>query len=358
MTLFDIAGNLHLHTIASDGTGSHEEVALAAARAGLDFIIYTDHNTWIDGVSGWYKDPDSGHEVLRLMGQEVHTPDREPEVNHLLCHFVERDLNGAVTEPQRLIDAAHRAGGLTFLAHPLERPGYGRAAQMFPWVNWEVSGFTGIELWNAMTDVKWRLRTIPRGLIGAYVRWWVLVAPFDEVLAKWDALTASGQKVVAIGNSDAHAWDISLGPLTRTMYPYEYLFRTVNTHLLLSGPLARQKTTAQRQIYDALRAGHCYVSNDLVASPRGFSFKGWSGGKQVIMGDTLPLAGHANLVVTAPQRATLRLVRNGTVIAETNGTSLQQTIRQPGVYRVEAHRWFWGYRRGWIYSNPIYITAG
>ena len=67
----EIVGNLHLHTIASDGTGTHDEVASAAARAGLDFLIYTDHNVWVDGLDGWYRDPATNREILRLMGQEI-----------------------------------------------------------------------------------------------------------------------------------------------------------------------------------------------------------------------------------------------------------------------------------------------
>ncbi|HEX9925232.1 MAG TPA: hypothetical protein VGD99_21425, partial [Anaerolineae bacterium] len=67
----EIVGNLHLHTTTSDGTETHDEVALAAIRAGLDFIIYTDHNICVDGIEGWYQAPDDGGEVLRLMGQEV-----------------------------------------------------------------------------------------------------------------------------------------------------------------------------------------------------------------------------------------------------------------------------------------------
>ena len=38
-----VAGALHIHTNRSDGSGSPDEVAAAAARAGLKFIILTDH---------------------------------------------------------------------------------------------------------------------------------------------------------------------------------------------------------------------------------------------------------------------------------------------------------------------------
>lgn len=353
----EIVGNLHLHTTASDGTGTHDEVASAAALANLDFIIYTDHNTSMDGVEGWYHDPVTGRKILRLMGQEVNDENLEPEGNHLLCHFVSNDLNSVAADPQRLIDTAIEQGGLCFLAHPLERPGYDAAAQIYPWLSWGVSGFTGIELWNAMTNVKWRLSTLPRGLVGAYLPNWVLDAPFPEALTKWDELLANGQKVVAIGNSDAHAMSFSLGPLTRTIYPYEYLFRAINTHLLLAEPLAQDLDRARFQIHHALKGGHCFVGYDLIASPRGFTFTGTSGAAQAIMGDTLVLQGSATLRVTSPHRARIRLLKDGQLIAEIKGTRLEWQTTEPGVYRVEAYRRFWGQQRGWVFTNPIYLES-
>lgn len=353
--MFEVIGNLHLHTTASDGTGTHAQVAEAAARAGLDLIIYTDHNTWVDREEGWFYHPESGRNLLRLMGQEINDQRRTPECNHLLCPFVCTDLNDMAAHPQQLINGVHAHGGLTFLAHPIERPGYAEAAQMFPWVNWEVSGFTGLEIWNAMTDAKWRMRSVPRGLLGSYFPRWVLHAPFPELLAKWDELLNAGHKVVAIGNSDAHAWPITWHGLTRVIFPYQFLFQAVNTHLLLTQPLAQEVGAARMQIYRALKSGHCFISNDLVASSRGFTFTAVSGGQQAMMGDDLQLNGEATLHVSSPRRAKLRLLKNGRLIQQKTGTEFEWPIKETGVYRVEAHRWYWGWTRGWVYTNPIYI---
>ena len=38
-----VRGAMHIHTDRSDGTGTVAEVAAAAARAGLQFVILTDH---------------------------------------------------------------------------------------------------------------------------------------------------------------------------------------------------------------------------------------------------------------------------------------------------------------------------
>jgi hypothetical protein len=356
-SMIEIVGNLHLHTNASDGVGTHHSVAAAAAQAGLDFIIYTDHNIWVDDVEGWFQFPEFNREVLCLMGQEMNDPYLVPEANHLLCHFVCEDLNGISADPQALINRVIEREGLCFLAHPLERPGLREAKHIFPWINWEVSGYTGIELWNAMTDAKWQLRTLSRGFIGAYLAYGVLSAPFPEVLAKWDALLATGQKVVAIGNSDAHGMSFTLGPFTRTIYPYEFLFRCVNTHLLLETPLQRDVAQARQQIRESLKAGHCFVSYDLVGDSKGFVFVGQSEGDQATMGDTLTLHHSATLQIFSPQSALLRLLKDGQVIAQTDGQILNWQADRPGVYRVEAYRRFWGRQRGWVFTNPIYVRG-
>ena len=36
-------GAIHVHTVRSDGAGTPERVAGAAHRAGLDFVVLTDH---------------------------------------------------------------------------------------------------------------------------------------------------------------------------------------------------------------------------------------------------------------------------------------------------------------------------
>src|SRR3954452_7651957 len=64
-----VAGAYHVHTIRSDGHGDKAAVAAAAARAGLKFVILTDHG---DGT----RPPDQPayvDGVLMLDGVEVST---------------------------------------------------------------------------------------------------------------------------------------------------------------------------------------------------------------------------------------------------------------------------------------------
>jgi predicted metal-dependent phosphoesterase TrpH len=121
---FEIVGNFHLHTHHSDGVGSHRQVAQAAAQAGLDVIVYTDHNVWVANKEGWYAHPETGQEVLMLMGEEVHDKTRSPQVNHYLCLGVDGELRKYAPQPQALIDAVDACDGVGFIAHRLISPGW------------------------------------------------------------------------------------------------------------------------------------------------------------------------------------------------------------------------------------------
>jgi hypothetical protein len=163
--------------------------------------------------------------------------------------------------------------------------------------------------------------------------------------------------VVAIGNSDAHARVYSKGPLRRRIYPYEYLFQAINTHLLLTESLTRNVDQTRLQIRDALKMGHCFVGYDLLGSSRGFTFTAANGSNQAIMGDTLTLQDDiATLSVSSPQAAQLRLLKDGQIVAQARGKGLKWQTNEPGIFRVEAYRRFWGQQRGWVFTNPIYIT--
>ena len=53
--MHELVINLHMHTRYSDGHGSHGDIAAAAMQAGLDAVIVTDHNVWVDGPEDYYQ---------------------------------------------------------------------------------------------------------------------------------------------------------------------------------------------------------------------------------------------------------------------------------------------------------------
>lgn len=350
----EVVVNLHMHTRYSDGSGTHRDIAQAAFKAGVDVVIVTDHNILVRGFEGYYKEKNK--KILMLIGEEVHDQARDPQKNHLLVFGAARELATFAENPQLLINQVRDAGGLSFLAHPDDPEAPAFKETDISWMDWSVQNFTGIELWNALSELK---TIVPTKLHGAFYAFFpALVAhqPIPSTLAKWDELLSQGGKVVAIGGSDAHALHMSLGPIQRVIFPYEFHFRSVNTHVLVSEALSGDAALDKKLIYEAMRAGNCYVGYDLPASTRGFNFSGQGKDKNVIMGEELPAKGGVTLQAKLPSQAGIRLIKDGNIIQSwKNQLSCTHITTDPGVYRIEVYRRYLGRLRGWIYSNPIYV---
>jgi hypothetical protein len=300
----------------------------------------------VQGPQGYH------HNVLVLVGQEVHDNRRYPQVNHLLIYGAEAELSQCAAQPQSLIDAAREHGGLTFIAHPFDYPLKFMHEPGIPWADWDVHGYTGLEIWNYMSEFKTRL---PHRLAAIYYAFFPQLAirgPFKQTLKRWDDMLAAGARVVGFGNSDAHAFTMSLGPIKRVIFPYNYLFRCVNTHLLLEEGLTGDVKYDKYLIYSALERGAAWVGYDLLGSTKGFSFKARSSSESATIGQELRRAGAVNFEVEVPLPAKIQVVRSGDgVVARQNGTRLKFISVEAGAYRVEAHR----EGKGWIFSNPIYV---
>lgn len=352
--MHEITINLHMHTVYSDGTGTHADLAAAARSAGLEAIIVTDHNVRVEGLEGYYGEGDD--RVLVLIGEEVHDQARDPQRNHLLVFGAEKEMATFAADPQTLINEVNQSGGLAFLAHPYDPEAPRFNEPDLSWENWEVQGYTGIELWNAMTEFKTLLTSYPRAIFYAFNFRQVGRGPLPQTLTRWDQLLNSGNKVVAIGGSDAHRLIRRLGPIRRLLFPYEDHFRAVNTHLLLSRPLSGNPQQDKAHIYQALGAGHAYIGYDLPAPTSGFRFSAHCNSGVSWMGDTVALAERPTLQVRLPAPAESRLLRNGEVVRSSpRRQHLIHQVTDPGIYRVEAFMPYKGRRRTWIISNPIYI---
>ncbi len=346
-TWYEYSGNIHIHTQRSDGTGSVPQLAQAAEKAGLDFLVITDHNTMDKEEEGYHGG------VLVLIGEEVHIPNARE--NHLLCLGIEEDVSAQAHDPQAVIDRVRQQGGLTFLAHPIERSAP-LVPEIYPWTDWRVRGFTGIELWNYMSSFREFATNKLMGLLLSFLPQMFPVGPLPETLSLWDDLLAEGP-VVAIGGSDAHGQYYRLGPIRRRIFPYEFLFRAVNTHILTPRRFSREAQADARLVYDALAQGHAWVAYDLIYPTDHFRFWATWEGNYAISGDTIPLKGEVSLHVVLPAPARILLRRNGVVIQENVGQTLYHRVSDAGTYRVEVWKKAWGKERGWIFANPIYIVA-
>lgn len=349
MSLYERIGNIHIHTLYSDGTASPDEVAAIAEQACLDFILITDHVAYPHEFQGWHGS------TLVFVGEEVHSP-ASPQVNHFLVFNAGEDLAAYGDHPQRLIDAVRTRHGLGFIAHPYERSGAFVSEPEINWVAWEARDYTGLEIWNYMSEFKSYATTLPRALLYAFFPKLAITGPYPETLAKWDELQ-SNRRVVGIGGSDAHATLYRMGPLARRVFSYQHLFRSVNTHVLVPSLWSGDAAQDAQLVYQALEKGRAFVAYDGLAPARGFTFTAEHDGATYTMGDAF-VAHHAvRFRARAPARARLRLIHNGSCIAQARGTELIHHSHTPGFYRIEAYRPYALRQRGWIYSNPIYVRT-
>jgi len=207
-----------------------------------------------------------------------------------------------------------------------------------------------------LSELKTVVHSKLHGLFYAYFPQFIAYRPILGTLNRWDDLLAGGGRVVAIGGSDAHAMHMRMGPLRRVIFPYQFHFRTVNTHIFIPEPLTGDVAADRKMIYDALAAGRCFVGYDLPAPTRGFRFnaKGLEG--SAIMGEEIPVKGGVTLQAHVPTPADIHLIKDGKRLGVWKRSyACTYSATEPGVYRVEVYRNYLDRKRGWIYSNPIYV---
>jgi len=104
-----IRGAFHIHSNRSDGSGSLEDIAAAASRAGLQFIILTDHGDATRPVAA----PAYLSGVLTIDGVELNTT-----AGHYAAFGLPQSPYPIAGAPDDVIDDVHRLGGFGVAAHP------------------------------------------------------------------------------------------------------------------------------------------------------------------------------------------------------------------------------------------------
>lgn len=342
MRLYDYPGAFHVHSTHSDGTAPVPQIALAAQRAGLSWVVVSDHDT-LAGLeaheAGWY----DGTAVL--VGYEV-----TPEHSHFLVLGL-REVLPRTLPPEELVAAVRERGGWGFILHPDERLG-AYFKPPLPWPERGVRGFHGLEIWNYMS--LWTEGVTRRN---QYLRFLfpfpAVCRPPEESLRWWDELLCQRQRVAAVAGLDAHATRIALGRrLQIEVYSYRRLFGTFLNYIVLRKPLSQEWNEATEQIGSALASGRSFLAYEALGKARGFRFTAeqegqeWTAGEEVLLGDEVRLR------VRAPRWGYIRIVCDGRRVAQGWGKTLACSVREPGAYRAEVYRF--GFP--WIYSNPIYIV--
>lgn len=302
-----LKGDLHTHTLASDGVLSVEELGQHAIRHGLDFLAITDHNQMV-----------SAHSLPHLEGLTL-IPGIEwtHYQGHASFLGVDRPYDepfyaNTLEEVAARFHSARARGALITINHPFE--------EVCPFL-FDLSSlpFDCLEVWNGpMREANLR------------------------ALGLWQGMLTAGSKVPICGGSDYHRDQLFIFPGGPTTCVYTM-------------------SASPADILAALKQGHAY----LTFAPYGPGLEITAG--EAMMGDSVPfssvremrikaaglLAGDVLQVVTAQGSRPLLKAESDGKFAGT------YTLEAPGFARIEILR---GFVPGLpllpaLISNPIYFEA-
>ena len=241
--------DLHVHSKYSGDTDAEpEELVLRAVSRGLHGIAFTEHYSYeasepVERLREKYEDA-----IMILRGVELSTAE-----GHCLIFGANTDRLSISHDPvETIVQAVNNAGGVVIPSHPFRR-GSGVGEALF-----RMQGLCAIEGCNGANLHAFNTKAIEAAR--------ELNLPFT-------------------GGSDAHALHMHMGPFHRVIFPYEYLFRCVNTHLLLDEALTGDVEYDKYLIYSALEQGHSWVGYDLLGSTKGFTFTARSASEHASIGE-------------------------------------------------------------------------
>jgi hypothetical protein len=350
----DVRVAYHVHTTRSDGTGTREQIARAAARAGAAVVVVTDH-----GDARRAADPPAYVEGVLVIDAV--------EVSSWGGHYVAIGAAPAPYplggEPRAVVDDVRRLGGFGVVAHP------GSSRDALRWRDWD-GGFDAIEWLNA--DSEWRDR--PRHLWRTVLAYpWRRAASLTALidrpafeLQQWDQLAAR-RAVVGLAAHDAHArvgaggvgepYD---GWVALAVPAYDAMFASFVNVVRVPSAMTGAAAVDAAMVVGALRAGRVYSVLTGIAPPGQMRFTADSDGRSAAMGEHLIPRGPVTVSFEAdvPPSARTELHCDGRVVAAGDGGRVTWTTEDvPGACRVEVSLRWAGAERLWLATNPIYVRA-
>jgi hypothetical protein len=180
-----LKGNLHTHTLESDGDSSPAEIVQWYAAHGYDFLSITDH----DEITRVQSDA-----LVLIPGEEItdKLPKKPLHVNAIGIEEAIPPQKGAtpVEVLQRNVDAVRKAGGVSLINHPNFGWAFGAKELL------QIEGATMLEIASGHPYVNSE-------------------GP-PSVEAMWDELLTSGKRIYAAAVDDVHhlkrPWDTDIAP--------------------------------------------------------------------------------------------------------------------------------------------------
>ena len=336
---FKYKGAIHIHSLNSDGSGDIESITRAAKKAGLSWIIVTDHN-YFDTQEGIYND------IYVLKGEEISPKDE----NHYLALGINEQIEPN-NNPQVYIDEVREQNGVGFAAHPDE---FIKRNNNYPPITWNKAFMPdGVEIWNWFSCWGDKLNSkniFTLAFSYLFKHRLVSKAPQDS-LNWWDELNSKMRGIVpAIGGVDAHALKINKYIIPVTVFPYEVMFKTINNVISLGKPLSEDFTEAKKQILKAIKNGNNTVINRNVSNTIP-NIEITNSLKTAHSGEVLNLDKKTYLNVEVNKKALIKVILNGRELYECVAKTCNLLLTEIGKYRVEI---LIG-NKGFAYSNPIVV---
>lgn len=321
---FNYLGAIHIHTKLSDGTGDINSISKAAKKAGLNWIIITDHNNF-DIKEGFYNG------VCVIKGEEI----SPCSSNHYIALDIKNLINPS-DDTQKFVDEVRAQGGFGFAAHPDEADNRKNKAHPIKWTNKSVIP-DGIEIWNWFSDWAddYDETNIFKIAYSYFFRHKLIQGPHKETLKWWDELNKNSEHIIpAIAGVDAHALKISKYIIPIKIFPYLNCFKTLTNVITLENEIPKDFESQKKLILSSIKNGNNLMINRHIKNE-------------------IPLIHVENktIIVKLSTKAEIKIIQNGTQIFTENTKNLKFSIDENAKYRIEIDL----KNQPWIFSNQISI---
>ena len=350
--LYDYKGSIHVHSIYSaDARGTIEKIMEDARKAGIDFVILSDHNTLNplkDKKEGYYNN------VLMLVGVEVSS-----KIGHYLVYSSSKDfINYEINNSLHLYKENNLKEHFTVFCHPFHK--------RIPIKDWSYKGFDALEIFNMRSE---RENDSVYELITALFGALVFSNPLNNLIdypeksiEKWSELLKE-RRIFQIGVSDAHSNTKVARKFKIPIPSYETVLKSVKTHILTKEKMLGFIDRDRAIVFDCLERGSCYTELGNFFEPAGFMFTAGNSEKEVLMGGEVD--GTVTFAVDIPDNVDCEIVLHNTdrIVHATNNEPMQYTTSEPGAYWVEVFLirkelpFLKKARKPWIISNPIFLLG-
>lgn len=359
---YDYRGVINISSKLSIGSSDYSQILKSAEKAGLDFLMFTDLNTFSEKtLHSSYQG-----EILALIGSKYSYLDSRL----IFYSSKEKNLGNTLGEVQTNIadiitkNPSENKDILTILTQP--------KTTGFAWQGDLPPGIDGMEILNSksISSLQWAQNKLS-------VIWSLLIYPFNSRLSLirlfrepeeetkfWDAQTLH-HRVNAYAGNDATARAIPFSGYLMKFPSYLRSFELMSNHVLLTSELTGNFENDKKKIFRALKEGRFYLSFDLLGNPKGFSAVITSKQKKYPMGSQLDWSQDLELRAQIPEIKNvffeILLIHNGKKILAFNTHKVKVPLSERGVYRVQVRvsprfplpdgkKWI-----SWIYSNPFYV---